>query len=111
MTPEFQEERLSGLGGSDAAAIAGENPYKSALQVYMEKVGLHKVEETEAMYWGTAIEPAIRTRYEKVAADRYGDKVVVIPPPLFYRHQKNARQNPSPAASGGMSNQPASRDR
>ena len=31
--------RLGGLGGSDVAAVCGVNPYKTALDVYREKVG------------------------------------------------------------------------
>jgi putative phage-type endonuclease len=37
---QFQEERRSGIGGSDAAAVVGVDPYRSPLDVYYEKVGL-----------------------------------------------------------------------
>jgi len=88
MTEQFAQERLSGLGGSDAAAICGLNKYKSPLQVWREKVGLHVVEETEAMYWGTAIEPIVRTRYEKILKERYGDHAEVVPSE-FFRHREH----------------------
>mgnify|MGYP003353102479 CR=1 FL=1 len=37
-TPEQLEKRRLGIGGSDVAAICGLNPYKTALDVYFEKV-------------------------------------------------------------------------
>jgi len=82
---QFLAERLSGMGGSDAAAICGLNPYKSALQVWREKVGLHVTEESEAMFWGTALEPVILKRYDKIVKERYGETAEVIPGE-FFRH-------------------------
>lgn len=65
---EFLKERLSGIGGTDASAIAGLNPFRSALRVYLEKKGLAEpIEENEAMYWGKKQESIIAERY---AADR-----------------------------------------
>ena len=40
LTPEQVRERLKGLGGSDIGAVVGVNPYKSAHDVYNEKLGL-----------------------------------------------------------------------
>jgi putative phage-type endonuclease len=37
--PEFIKERLTGLGGSDMAAVLGLSPYKSAVDVWLEKTG------------------------------------------------------------------------
>lgn len=39
-SPEWLEFRTQGIGGSDAAAILGLNPYKTNVQVWEEKVGL-----------------------------------------------------------------------
>ena len=36
---EWLEERRKGIGGSDAAAVAGLNPWRSAAAVYLDKVG------------------------------------------------------------------------
>ncbi len=74
---QFLKDRLSGLGGSDAAAVVGLNPWKSPMQVWMEKTGLHTVEETEPMYWGTAMEPLLRDRLADVMRDRTGAVVTV----------------------------------
>ncbi len=37
---EWLEKRGHGIGGSDASCIIGENPYKTNLQLYQEKLGL-----------------------------------------------------------------------
>src|SRR5690606_3411152 len=50
---QWLEERRKGIGGSDAAAIAGLARYRSPIQVYMEKLGLiEPPEENEATYRG-----------------------------------------------------------
>jgi putative phage-type endonuclease len=58
--------RRQGIGGSDAAAILGLNPFSSAFSVYMDKLGLApETEETEAMWLGTQLEPIIAERFER----------------------------------------------
>jgi len=60
------EYRRSGIGGSDAPGILGMNPYSSAINVYMDKLGLApEKEETEAMWLGTKLEPIIAERFEQ----------------------------------------------
>ena len=70
--------RKGGIGSSDAASAVGLNPYKSQLQLWMEKTGrdanLPKVDpndETSPMYWGTLLEPIVAAHYTK----RSGHKV------------------------------------
>jgi putative phage-type endonuclease len=60
-------ERKTGIGASDAAAIFGLSPYKSALALYYEKLGLAEVSpaETEALEWGRVLERPIGERYAK----------------------------------------------
>ncbi|MCI0719887.1 MAG: YqaJ viral recombinase family protein, partial [Acidobacteria bacterium] len=59
-------ERRKGIGSSDAAAILGVHPYKSAYTVWAEKTGLI-VEDTEqigeAALWGNVLEPVIAQQY------------------------------------------------
>jgi putative phage-type endonuclease len=56
--------RPAHLGGSDAAAALGLSPWRSPLEVWLEKTGKGKPQpETEAMSWGSLIEPAISDRY------------------------------------------------
>lgn len=57
--------RSRGIGGSDIGAILGLNPWKSPIDVYMQKVGLvDSPEDNENMWWGREMEPVIRKRYE-----------------------------------------------
>jgi putative phage-type endonuclease len=56
----FSEQRREGIGGTDISAIAGINPWSSALTVYYDKTGdLPSIQPTERMQWGTLLEPII----------------------------------------------------
>lgn len=62
---EWLQERRGGIGGSDVASILGISPYKTALDVYNEKISEEFVEqqETPAMKFGKILEPVIRDMY------------------------------------------------
>jgi len=64
---EWLKERKNYIGGSDLGAICGLNPYRSALDVYLEKTNPDIAGEikNDATYWGTALEPLIAAEYEK----------------------------------------------
>ena len=50
---EWLAARKQGIGGSDAGAILSMNPYKSAFDVYADKLGLTEPKpDTEAMRQG-----------------------------------------------------------
>ena len=50
---EWLEARRNGIGGSDAAAIAGLNRWRSPVAVWLDKTGQIVPEEPgEAAYWG-----------------------------------------------------------
>jgi putative phage-type endonuclease len=62
--------RKTGIGSSDAAAAVGLNPYKSQLELWMEKTGrdanLPKIDpkdETSPAYWGTLLESIVAAHY------------------------------------------------
>ena len=64
--------RQQGIGSSDAASAVGLNPYRSALELWMDKTGrgssLPKVDpndESSPMYWGTLLEPIVAAHYTK----------------------------------------------
>ncbi len=64
MTPAerdaFQALRRTVVGGSDAGPICDVSPFKTAMQVYLEKVGaVEPEEENEAMHWGSIMEPVV----------------------------------------------------
>jgi putative phage-type endonuclease len=66
-TAEWHAWRSHGIGGSDAPSIMGENPWKNATQLLLEKLGTgHKQVTNAAMARGTALEPEARKHYETV---------------------------------------------
>jgi putative phage-type endonuclease len=75
---EWLDIRKKGIGSSDAAAAVGLNPYKSQLELWLEKTSqdaeLPKPDpndETSPLYWGTLLEPIVAAHYTK----RTGRKV------------------------------------
>lgn len=61
---KWLESRRNGIGGSDAAAIMGANPYASPLAVYADKIGAAPEKETsEAMRQGTDLEAYVAERF------------------------------------------------
>lgn len=75
---EWLRARRMGIGASDAAAIVGVSPFASPLDIYADKIGVgpDRPDETEAMYWGHALEVPIRQRYIEVTG-----RDVETPPP------------------------------
>jgi putative phage-type endonuclease len=67
---EFLEARKAGLGGSDIGAVLSLSPYKSALDVYYDKVEPKPEQEhNELFYWGHALEPVIFDRFAHAHQD------------------------------------------
>lgn len=76
--------RKRGIGSSDAAAAVGLNPYKSQLELWLEKTGrdagLPKTDpqdEESPAYWGNVLEPIVAWHYSK----RTGNAVLQHPDP------------------------------
>lgn len=68
---EWLQLRRQGIGGSDAAAIVGLNPYSSAFQVYCDKVGLlPETEDNEAMRQGRDFEAYVAERFEEATGKK-----------------------------------------
>jgi len=74
---QWLEVRKGGIGSSDAGAAVGLNPYKSQLQLWMEKTGrdanLPKTDpndETSPMYWGRLLEPIVAAHYTRRTGNR-----------------------------------------
>lgn len=75
---QWLEVRKGGIGSSDAAAAIGLHPYKSQLQLWMEKTGrdgdlpvVDPQDDSSPMYWGTLLEPIVAAHYTR----RTGHKV------------------------------------
>ena len=63
---EWVELRRSGIGGSDAAAVVGLNPYSSAYSVYHEKLGLvSPFEGNDKTRLGNDLEEYVAKRFEE----------------------------------------------
>ena len=64
---EWLRLRQKGIGGSDAAAIAGLSKWKSPVAVYLEKIGQAPEENasSEAAYWGTVLEDVVAQEFSK----------------------------------------------
>lgn len=61
---EWLALRKKGIGGSDASALLGLNPYATPLTVYLDKIGeLEEKETTEAMRQGTDLEQYVADRF------------------------------------------------
>jgi putative phage-type endonuclease len=84
LTPAQQEQRLDGITATDVSAILGQNPYRSAIDVFREKRGESVPhEDTERSRWGTLLEPVIRADYEQ----RHGVTVTVPATLAHHFHQ------------------------
>ena len=70
--------RKGGIGSSDAAAAVGLNPYRSQLELWMEKTGRAPVappgdggaDDQSPMYWGSLLEPIVAAHYTRRTGNR-----------------------------------------
>jgi putative phage-type endonuclease len=69
--------RRTGIGGSDAAAAVGLNPYVSPLELWLDKTGRDAgiakpdpVDTTCPTYWGTLLEPIVAAAYTQQTGNR-----------------------------------------
>lgn len=90
--------RKRGIGSSDAAAAVGLSPYKSQLELWLEKTGrdagLPKADphdEESPAYWGNLLEPIVAAHYTK----RSGNRV---------RRMNAVLQHPDPELSWMLAN-------
>lgn len=74
---EWLVVRKNGIGSSDAAAAVGLNPYKSQLELWMEKTGrdggvpkADPHDEESPMYWGNILEPIVAAHYARRTGNR-----------------------------------------
>ena len=79
---EWLKHRRRGIGGSDAAAIAGLNPWKSPVEVYYEKLGeIPPVEDNERMYWGRVLEDIVAREFSKRTGKRVRRRNAILQHP------------------------------
>ena len=70
---EWLQERMTGIGGSDAGTILGVNKWKSKTQLFFEKTNPEMIQEinNEFIYWGNMMEDVVADEF----ARRTGKKV------------------------------------
>ena len=64
---DWLASRRKGLGGSDIAAILGLSPWRSAVDVWLDKTSTEPPVDapSEPMYWGTVLEDVVSGEYQK----------------------------------------------
>ena len=74
---DWLEVRKTGIGSSDAAAAVGLNPYKSALELWLEKTGkdgnlpaIDPMDDSHPTFWGSLLEPTVAAVYTKRTGNR-----------------------------------------
>lgn len=66
LSPEQLAERAQGITATDVAAIVGVHPYRSAVDVWSDKLGLSApFIGNDRTKWGNILEPVIRADYEE----------------------------------------------
>ena len=76
---EWLMHRRNGIGGSDAGALLGLNPYRSAYDVYADKVGIaQSVPDNEAMRQGRDLEAYVAERFELETGKRVRRRNAII---------------------------------
>ena len=77
------KKRSFGIGGSDASAIVGMNPYKSNIELFEEKTGRRipeDISDKPYVKYGTQAEPLIRALfaldYPEYKVDYHGDRIL-----------------------------------
>ena len=61
---EWLKLRRQGLGGSDASVILGVNPWKSPMDLWLDKTGeFEEDSDNEAMYWGRTLEDLVAKEF------------------------------------------------
>lgn len=76
---EWLMQRRKGIGGSDAGALLGLNPYRGAYDVYADKIGMAPpVEDNEAMRQGRDLEAYVAERFEQETGKRVRRRNAII---------------------------------
>lgn len=84
ITEEQRDARWLGLGGSDAPAVLGLSPFKTPLQLWLEKTGQTPpvdLQDNEAVQWGNRLEALVADEF----ARRTGYKLARVHNTLRHR--------------------------
>ena len=106
---EWLNARRKGIGGSDVGAILGLSPFKSPVDVWLNKTGRSSPQvDNDAMWWGRILEDPIAKRYEYET----GEQVEVVSeilydknnPVLLANIDRAVKRNEQPAYKDGIFN-------
>jgi len=94
LNSEQLEQRMLGVGGSDAPVLAGIDPYKQPLDLYLEKIGasppVDNLEEiNEPVRWGNLLECVIADEW----AQRHCQRVMTRKDPFIHPEHDFIRGN------------------
>lgn len=82
---DWLQVRRQGLGGSDIAAIAGLNPWKSPMAVYLDKINeLPEQPDNERMYWGRVLEDVVAREFQSRTSHRVQRVNAVLQHPKYH---------------------------
>lgn len=85
---QWLEIRKGGIGSSDAAAAVGLNPYKSRLELWLEKTGRAAANDDhqgmdDPRFWGTLLEPYVAVAYQQKTDHKVRKVNAVLQHPTF----------------------------
>lgn len=81
---EWLRLRRNGIGGSDAAAIVGLDKYRSAFDVYADKLGLKQEEpDNEAMRQGRNLEGYVAARFTEATGKKVRRRNAILQHPDY----------------------------
>lgn len=80
---KFLARRRTGIGGSDIGAIVGVDPFRTPMDVFLEKTGRAEEESSPVMERGTRLEPIVLELY----TERTGHKLKKA---KFRRHREHS---------------------
>jgi putative phage-type endonuclease len=81
---EWLDQRRGGIGGSDAAAIAGLNPFCSPLTVWSQKRGMApEKEDSEAMRQGRDLEAYVAARWTEATGKKTRRRNAILQHPDY----------------------------
>ena len=68
---EWKDIRSNGIGGSDAGTIIGVNPYRSIIDIYIDKTKGNTFEGNKYTHWGHNLENIVFKEFHRIHDDFY----------------------------------------
>lgn len=76
---EWLESRNKGIGGSDIATILGLNPYKSKMELYLEKTEqIENKVNNSAVYWGNMLESLVAEEFTNQTGKKVRNRNAIL---------------------------------